>query len=172
MKNRERELVLGNIEGFLGRVMGNLGRVGIEVEGYELDHLGYRAVTGESYEQKVEELEGLGARIHRKIIRERPVDIYRLTRPIEYGERKIQFLELMAPAVGDKFSEGLEHAEFVVEDMSLQELIERYSNLKWSINGIDREIGPEVIVYFEDGTSAKFHTMSIEKIVELEEGIS
>lgn len=160
--------VIGDYEAFLNKVFENLKKAGVEVGSYELDHIAYRATTLESFEKLSCELPNFGKMIHRIVIRNRFVDKYLLDEPINFGGRTIYLLEMLAPAEGDKFSEGLEHAEFVVKDMTLIEFIKKYCRLNWNTKGINREIDPEIAVYFDNGANVKFHTLPLKKVVKME----
>ncbi len=161
------EEIIGDYTNFLARVFKNIDSVGIEIKGCKFDHIAYRAISNKSYDSISRLLGGYGKRISHNIIRNRPVDIYLLDRPLKYQSSEIKYFEVLAPAEGDKFSEGLEHAEFVI-NMDLHSFVGRYPDLEWNINGIDREIGPEVAIYFPDRANVKFKTMSMDEIVRLE----
>ena len=88
--------------------------------------------------------------------------------PIVFDGRRIRYIELLAPAEGDQFAEGLEHAEFIINGCGLEEFITKYPNLEWNTNAIAREIGPDVGVKLSGGFGVKFKTMSFPEIVRLE----
>jgi predicted metalloenzyme YecM len=153
---------------FLDNIFTNLNESDIDVGGYELDHIAYRATTNQSFDKVGLDLNQVGMKIFRNVIRNRFIDIYKLNTPIKYLEREIKFIELLAPAEGDTFNEGLEHVEFVVDNYNLHEFIEKHSSLSWNTNSIDREIGAEVGIKFENGANVKFKTMSMPEIIRLE----
>lgn len=74
----------------------------------------------------------------------------------------------MAPAEGDNFGEGLEHAEFIISGCSLQKFADKYKNVKWNLNSINREFGAEIGIIFGNGYNVKFKTMSMPEIIRLE----
>lgn len=93
--------------------------------------------------------------------------MYELTKPLKYLHRKIKYVEIMAPAEGDKYDTGLEHAEFVIND-KLVEFISKYPTLDWNIKSINRVIGADVGLRFNNAANAKFKTMSMKEIIKLE----
>lgn len=161
--------LIGDTKEFIDRVFDNLNRVGVDVSTYELDHIAYRAITTESYAMISKELSEFANKANSKVIRERAIDMYLLRDPLEYKGNKIKYLELMAPAVGDRFKEGLEHIEFFSKQINLHDLVRKYNQLVWNTNSIDRKIGAEVGLLFENGANAKFKNQSMAEIIDEEE---
>ncbi|MFZ3301510.1 MAG: VOC family protein [Microgenomates group bacterium] len=153
---------------FLDNIFLNLKDIGIDVDKYVLDHVAYRATTDQQFKKISDQLKILGKKIHRITIRNRYVDIYRLNDPIKYLQRTIEFIELLAPAEGDNFKEGLEHVEFIIDDLNLHDFVKKYNSLDWNVNSIDRKIGAEVGIKFKNGANIKFKTMSMPEIIRLE----
>ena len=160
---------LSNHIPFLDQVFKNLSNLGIDTMPYELDHIAYRATTQESFKNVTAYLSVEGTRIHRKIIRNRFVDIYKLNKPLSYKDRNISFVELLSPAEGDTFVEGLEHVEFVVADHKLKEIVENHPSELWNLNGINREYNAEIGLLFENGANVKFHTTPISEVIRHED---
>lgn len=160
--------ILGKYQVFVTRVLANLQSMDIDVGAYELDHIAYRATTEESFSVACRVLPEVATQVSRKVIRDRYVDIWKLNEPLHYENREIVYLEILAPAVGDQFYEGLEHAEFVVNDRSLQVLVVAHPELTWNLNSLNREPNPEIGLKFDDGVNVKFHMLSIAKVIELE----
>ncbi len=162
------DLIIGDWNLFLNKIFSNLKSVNIDVKEFDLDHIAYRATTNEMFESMSLKLAEIGNKIHRIIIRNRFIDIYQLNDEIEYKNRKIKFIELMAPAEGDQFRPGLEHVEFVIQD-NLYGFVKKHNNINWNVKSIDREIGAEVGILFGNGASVKFKNQNLLKIFRLED---
>ncbi|MFZ2153531.1 MAG: VOC family protein [Microgenomates group bacterium] len=152
---------------FLDKVFINLSRVKIDVSQFKIDHIACRTETDNDYREVSAYMRSFGKRVTQVIFKNRPVDMYELDQPLEYHQYKIKYFEVMAPAEGDKYNNGLEHAEFVI-NISLTEFVSRYPNVTWNVNSINRPIGADVGVRFEDAANAKFKTMTMEEIIEAE----
>lgn len=161
------DTIIGDWNKFLDKIFLNLKSVKIDVDKFELDHIAYRATTEKSFVKLSNELVNVARKINRNTIRDRFVDAYQFNEPLIYRGRDICFFELMAPAEGDQFNEGLEHIEFIV-DKDLHDFVKNYPSLKWNVNAIDRPIGADVGIYFENGANIKFKTMSMPSIIRLE----
>jgi predicted metalloenzyme YecM len=161
--------LIGSYVEFLNPVFDNLKNVGIDVSKYGLDHIAYRAVTLGSYQTISNQLLKFAKRANQKTIRDRAVDMYLLDEPLSYQGRQIIYFEVLAPANGDQFAEGLEHSEFVVKDIGLHDFVAKYDQIKWNLNSIDREIGAEAGILFDNGANVKFKNQTMTEIIELEE---
>ena len=93
--------------------------------------------------------------------------MYLLFEPLIYNGQKIKYFEILTPAKGDKFDNGLEHAEFIIEE-DLREFIKKYPSLDWNTNAIEREIGADAGTRFKNQANVKFKTMSMSEIIRLE----
>lgn len=160
--------LIGNYIEFLDIVFDNLVNAKIDVSKYDLDHIAYRAVTLESYQEISNKLLSYAKIVHQKIIRNRPVDIYLLNESLVYKDREVDYFEVLAPAEGDRFKEGLEHCEFVLTDIGLHDFAIKYNHLRLNLDSIDREIGSEVGVLFENGANVKFKNQTMKQIIDLE----
>lgn len=161
--------LIGDHVEFLDRVFNNLDNLGIDVSNYTLDHLAYRAISQESYENISSKLSQFAKRANQKIIRGRAVDMYLLSDSLDYKGRQIVYFEVLAPAVGDQFNEGLEHCEFVVKNIGLHDFVSKYNLVRWNLNSIDREIGAEAGILFENGANVKFKNQTMSEIIDEEE---
>lgn len=160
--------IIGPWSIFLDTIFKDLEKSNIDASQYELDHVAYRATTDTSFNQISEALSKVAKRINRNTIRNRFIDIFELETPLSYKGRSIKFVELTAPADGDTFNEGLEHVEFIINNISLADFVKKYHGLDWNLNAIDREIGPDIGIRLQSGYGAKFKTMSMAEIIRLE----
>jgi hypothetical protein len=158
---------IGDYKKFLDDVYTNIKGLGINVSDFPIDHIAYRTKSKERYEAILNELKNFGTILSEIIIRERPVAIFKLDDPLDYKGMKISFFEILAPAQGDTFyTEGLEHAEFVV-DSPLSEMAKKYPSIDFYFN--DNEINPELILRFPIQANAKFHELPIDEVIKLQE---
>lgn len=155
---------------FLDQVFVNLERAGVDVAGFELDHLCYRVETLEEYRRFKTELVGKANLLHEAVIGGRPIATYELRTPIHYQrsgiQRKISILELPSPKPGSPYRSGLEHVEFVIDE-SFEAFLARYPQLIFDMSGANKASNPEVRLSFED-CSVKFHHQSLKEVIALE----
>ena len=159
--------VIGDHGDFLDKVVANLESVGINIEGMNIDHIAFRATSDRSYQEISLNMLKYGERASRVFFRNRNVDMYLLFESLIYNGQKIKYFEILAPAIGDKFDNGLEHAEFTIKK-DLREFIEKHPSLDWNTNAIEREIGADVGIRFENGANSKFKNMAMDEIIRLE----
>ena len=165
--SKKIENVIGDYRQFLDNVFYNINQVRIDITNYELDHIAYRATTKDSYSKILGNICPLfGILVKKVIIRNREIAIIKLTKPLRYKDKTITFVELMEPADNDKFPEGLEHAEFVV-NKGIEKLKKEYPTINFLF--IQRKINPELILKFKNGANIKFHNSDIEKVLKLQE---
>jgi 8-oxo-dGTP pyrophosphatase MutT (NUDIX family)/predicted metalloenzyme YecM len=160
--------IIGDWQNFLDEILKGLKNINIGVDEFELDHIAYRATNETSFISHCKMLESVAKLLHRNTIRNRFIDIYELFTPIRYDGRIIRYIELLAPAEGDKFNEGLEHAEFVITNIKLNEFVEKFPTLEWNTNAINRNIGADIGIKLSNGYGVKFITQTISEIIELE----
>ena len=154
-----------NYEKFLDKIFANLFLVEISTEGLLLDHIAYRATTSESYNRLFKELVKENKLLDTAIIRDREIAIFELRQAIRYDVHVIPFFELMAPAIGDTYNEGLEHAEFVIDD--IDSFRQKYPKLTFGFK--ERAINSELVLKFENNANVKFHTKDIARVIKLQE---
>lgn len=160
--------IIGDWNNFLDTIFDDLDRLNIDITQFELDHIAYRSTTNDSFTQVGEKLEMIAKRINRNTIRNRFIDIYEFDTPLIYKGRVIKFIELTAPAEGDVFNEGLEHVEFIINKISLDDFVKKHKDLNWNLNAINREVGADIGIGLKSGYGAKFKTMSMPEIIRLE----
>lgn len=160
--------IIGNYKTFLDRVFRFLEDAKIDLnDTKELDHIAYRVTTSKRYQEMKDKLDKIGIKISENIIRNRPIANYKLKNNIIYKNFTIPCIELPAPAEGDNFKEGLEHAEFVTK-IPLKKFLEKYKQLPFDTKGIAKERNADLILNFKS-CAIKFHEQSIIKIIQDEQ---
>lgn len=157
------EQILGPIKPFLDELFNELAKDQIEVSHYELDHICYRVETLQRYQELVEQLSPLGPLLTESIIGGRPISTFKLSTPIRYQDRVISCLELPAPKVGSPYTEGFEHAEFVI-DVPFEIFMEKYAGLHFRTKGMLKTVNPEISRKYPR-LSVKFHYYPIEYVI-------
>jgi len=159
--------IIGNYDSFLDDVFQNIKDTGFGLSEFsELDHICYRVETREMYIAKKIELGEIGDLLSEEIIAGRPIAIYKLKIPILFNGFKIDCIELPAPKVRNRFKEGLEHAEFVI-NVPLSDFLVRHHNINFGLDSYDKEINPELEAEFED-CAVKFHEKNILEVIALQ----
>ena len=91
------------------------------------------------------------------------ISIFKLEQPLMYKEREIYVIEIPAPKEKNKYSEWLEHVEFVI-DKSFEEFKNQYANIDFDTRAEWKEINPDIQLRYED-CSVKFHQNSLEYVI-------
>ncbi|PIP19096.1 hypothetical protein COY23_00120 [bacterium (Candidatus Torokbacteria) CG_4_10_14_0_2_um_filter_35_8] len=154
--------ITGDYKTFLDKVFKNLKDHNIDVSKLELDHLCYRVNSFEKYKEIKNKLASFGTLIAEKIVRGRPIAVFKLNNPLIYKNFSIPYIELPASKQAKNYPEGLEHANFVI-DTSFEEFMEKYKSINFEMKVVDRK-DPEISLKFKD-CAVKFHLQDIEKIV-------
>ncbi|MFA6383008.1 MAG: VOC family protein [Parcubacteria group bacterium] len=155
--------VIGDYKIFLEKIFSNLKSAGFEIgEFKELDHIGYRVENLERYYELKKSLAEFCEKISDKEFAGRPVLVCKLKEPLNYGEFKIEGIEVLAPKEDNKFEEGLEHAEFVTKT-TLPEFLEKHKNITFNLVAYDRKENPELVLEFEN-CAVKFHEQSLLRV--------
>lgn len=134
---------------------------------WSIDHLCYRTESEESYEKNKIIFSNLGELLIESEVNNRLISTFKLFEPIHYHGREIQLLELPAPKKGKPTTEGLEHIE-VVCDLALEDLANQYSHLSVQTKGMEKDFNRELEIEL-DGSAIKFHHLSLESVIHLEE---
>lgn len=143
-----------------------LERDGIDTKGMVLDHLCYRVENLTRYAAIKELLSKNGRLIGEHLIGGRPIATFKLHAPYRYSDRRVDVVELPAPKPGSPYTEGWEHAEFVVVEEPLA-FAARHPSLNWDVSGTGKETNADVRLV-HDGFSVKFHRRSLEEVIALE----
>lgn len=164
--------LLGDIDGFLDKVLTALADDGIDVSDSEMDHICYRVETQERYEAVKDELSELGELLSEAVINGRPIATFKLAEPIVYKDREIYCVEVPSPKKNYKYPEGLEHAEFVIGE-SFGYFIATHPKVKFDAKDIAKANNPDIKIEYK-GFSVKFHRESLEEVIkhEKEQGIT
>jgi predicted metalloenzyme YecM len=155
------ENIIGDYERFLDKIFDNLKKTGISVsELSELDHIAYRTENILQYNQIKEEISVFFSGWNEKVFGGRLILVGRFKRPLKYKQFAVKGFELLAPKNYNKFSEGLEHAEFVIEK-PLPKFYQTYkNNVRFNLSAYKRDENPELIIDFAD-CAVKFHEESL-----------
>lgn len=159
----EVEKILGSPKSFLENIFYNLKKDEIDVLDYELDHICYRVETIERNNQLKNELQKIGDLISENKINGRLIPLIKLKDPIIFEDRKIYLVELPQPKEDHHFKEGFEHVEFVISE-SFDNFMEKYKDLKFKTDGINKEINADIVRQYKDCV-VKFHHQSLEYVV-------
>lgn len=155
--------IIGDYKIFLDKIFSNLEGAGFKFSEFrELDHLGYRVESLERYYELKKSLAEFCETYSDKEFAGRPVLVCKLKAPLVYGEFKIEGIEVLAPKINNKFKEGLEHAEFVMET-TFEEFLEKHKDIKFNLDAYGRRENPELIIEFEN-CAVKFHEQSLLEI--------
>ena len=155
---------------FLQRLFEALAHDGIVTDGLPLDHLCYRVETTDRYTAMKALLSKNGRCLGEHTIGGRPIATYTLNTPFTFQGRSIDVVELPAPKTGSPYTEGWEHAEFVVDEEP-KAFAARYPQLNWDLSGADKKSNADVRLSY-DGFSVKFHRRALSEVIAAEEVIS
>jgi predicted metalloenzyme YecM len=154
-------------------VFNQLEILGIKIEGFEPDHIGYRADSAGEYERICTKLRENGlaqpaSKNAESNVRGRRITVFTLTQPINFNGEFIYYLEVIEPKPGDTrtFSHKLEHVEFVTHHMSLEEFEERYRHLGLNTSDMGRENNPEITITLKSGRTIGFHTTALVEYID------
>lgn len=152
---------------FLRTLFSALREQAVDVEGMFLDHVCYRVETVERYRELCRDLGPIAAMLGEQQIGGRPIATFRLHRPWHFHDRLVDVVEVPAPKVGSPYSEGYEHAEFVVPD--LERFVARHGSLLWELTGMTKAHQAEARLRF-GRISAKFHRRALHELIAAEQG--
>lgn len=159
--------IIGNYDEFLEDILGRVKSEGFELADFiQIDHMCYRTVSPENYQQKKDELDSVARLLGETIINGRPIATFRLHDPVVYEGWRIDAIELPAPKAGADHPEGLEHIEFVLYD-DIPTFLEKYRGKPFELKAADRGINPEVGLKLGN-LGVKFHLLSLPTVVYLE----
>lgn len=130
------------------------------------DHICYRVETDARYHYLKEEFLKYGVLAGEEMVGGRLISIIKLNTPLKYLNYIIECLELPAPKKSKYYSEGLEHAEFIVP--KLRPFMQMHSSLPLKLKGSFDDINPEITLKINATFVAKFHPQGILEVLELE----
>jgi predicted metalloenzyme YecM len=159
--------LLGDVNGFLEKIISALDADKINVSKYELDHVCYRVKSQDEYEQFKSKLSHLGELLTEIEIGERLISTYKLKEPINFRKRKIYLVELPSPKKDSPYPKGLEHVEFVIQD-NFEDFMRKHPNIKFDTSGIGKLINPDIKIKYPK-FSVKFHNKPLEYVIKYEQ---
>jgi predicted metalloenzyme YecM len=107
---------------FIASVLERVENLEINVSGFQIDHICYRAASQQEYTSRKHELEEMGTLLIESIVGGRFISAFKLYEPIVCLDGSmIDVVELPSPKEGSTYPSGLEHCEFVVP--SLEEFV-------------------------------------------------
>ena len=127
---------------------------------FDLDHVGYKCSSLPDYNSKKQEFLNTTQIIHEGEVRGRKVSIFKFKTPVIYKKHTILGFEVVSPAIDEKSESYWEHVEYVVSS-SLQKLVDKHLSVNWDKSALDKPLFSKVVIRFEDGLSAKFHTETV-----------
>ena len=157
-------MILDNYQNFLDKLLKDVEGKGIDVSGYNLDHFGYQCSSDENYDKLKPELEQVARLISENIVGNRRVGIFKLNTSLDYKDKKIEAVEIVAPKEGQVCPSALEHAEFVI-DTDFDSFVKKYPNLPWDTSKVNQPTFPMVTLKLSGDTQVKFHLQPVLEIV-------
>ncbi|PIZ47926.1 hypothetical protein COY32_00925 [candidate division WWE3 bacterium CG_4_10_14_0_2_um_filter_41_14] len=157
-------MILDHTEQFIDRTMTRLGELGIEVTGFDMDHIGYQASSDKDYDELCSEFNTFAKRVSEEIVGGRRVGIYELHEPLKFEGYIIPAIELVAPKAGQQCHSSLEHVEFVIKE-TFESFMSKYPNVAWDVSSIDQKDFPMIKLRFDENTQVKFHIKPVLSIV-------
>lgn len=136
---------------------------------WDIDHLCFRVTSEEEYQEFKEHFESYGKLLIESMVGGRLISTYKLNKPVQYLNYKIELVELPAPKKGKPTPTGFEHIE-VVCDEPFEVLMEKYKHLTLDTKGLSKELNPELEVVLGE-RNLKFHHMSLDAVIEIEKGV-
>lgn len=152
---------------FVDDLLARLAARGVDVSGYEIDHICWRTASRASYDAVKAALIPHARLLTEADVRGRPIATFLLREPIRAGGRVISLLEVPAPKPGAAYAEGWEHAEIVV-GQELASLRARHPTLPFDTSGLAHAGNPELALPLGDGRTVKFHPESLLTVIQRE----
>lgn len=165
--NRKKLDFFNEANKFLSNLFEKMNQVSLNVSDYELDHICYRVISFDEYEEYKVLLSEVGDKLIESEVGGRAIATYKLNTPISFYERRVFIVELPAPKQVSQYSRGFEHAEFVIPH-TFDRFIELNEHCCYDLAGSKKAINPDIRVSFGTNMSVKFHHNSLEDIIELE----
>lgn len=138
---------------------------GIVLSGLPIDHIGYRASSGEDYEAKKRNLMAQSQAYLETKPHGRLNTKCRLKESATVDGFSFDLIEVASPKEGTPFSGVLDHIEFVVPENFI-EFVERYTAI-WSGSEDNGPFNRTVFIATSFGY-VKFHERSLDEVIRLE----
>lgn len=156
---------------FLKKIFSNLRSVGISIEHLQIDHIAFRTSTQADYDYYSSSADKIGRSLGELLVRGRAVGIWALDKPLYFEQFAVPFLEIIAPAQGDReYQNILEHVEFVIPE-KLSDFKKRYSKVSFNLKNFENPINSELILLFPNDCNVKFHEHPIDWVIEEEKKV-
>jgi len=171
------ETIIGDYSGFLNDVLTRTANEGFDFGDFvQIDHLDYRTISLENYEEKKSQLQEVAELKNESIINGRPISTYLLNETIAHPHIEsdssrldpwqVDVVELIAPKDGSDFPEGPNHVEYVLR-RGIPEFLEKYKGKPFEMRAADRGINPEVGLPLGN-LMMKVHNLSLLTVVDLQ----
>lgn len=157
-------IILESFPRFLDDFFGRLASTGIEVNGLEMDHIGYQAQSDAEFDELKPIFLKEGALASEEIVNGRRVAIVKLNQPWVYKDRVIPAVECYAPKPDQQVCAGWEHAEFVVPE-GFEPLMNCYPTLDWITTDMSSPSFAQVKLKLGEDMMVKFHLKPILEMV-------
>ena len=151
---------------FLINLVSELSDLGITTSNLKIDHLCFRVKTSESYQSYQFLFSIHGELLTETLVNGRSISTYRLHEPFRTKNHVVELIELPAPKIGTNYSEGFEHAEFIIKE-SFDLFATKYPKLNFTKSG-QQNTNPELCLKIKNG-QAKFHYTPLDRIIEIEQ---
>ena len=170
---------------FLGRLLENCTRVGLDLSEMLIDHVCIR--VGDNYEMEkrdlIDEYKAKVIGIEDTIIWWRPITVLQMPIPLVYetsalytSEQVIEILELPAPKESHTYKNGVQHAELYpyyhdeINDLQayLKQRVVRYNHLARE-EKYDSTFNPTIAHSFWNDMEIKIHPHPIQQVIEREQ---
>lgn len=126
---------------FLDKLFTEIEARGIDITGFQLDHLAYRTESEPVFTGLKPKFAKFGRLVHEGQISGNTVCIYKLHQPLSYRDQNIPAVELIGPHETINYPTGFEHAEFIIEE-SFEDLIDKYPSINWDKSALVRPVCP------------------------------
>ena len=151
---------------FLQQLTSKLTDRGMDTHLLKCDHLCFRVCTPEEYDFYKVSLGNHAQLLTESPVNGRAISTFLLDSPFQYGPHEVDIVELPSPKTGTYYSTGFEHAEFVINE-SFTSFRLRFKNFSFSDAG-KRTLNPELCLKLGEGMQAKFHHLSLDRVIEIE----
>lgn len=151
---------------FLEKMFAEIDNTNLDYNDWFIDHLCYRTVSQEEYENLKTFLKTKGSLLVESEVGGRLIASFQLNNSINYKHFDIPLIELPAPKKGSNYQAGFEHFEFVISE-NFESLMEQYPEFSFNKKAITKSINPDIQLQFQNG-SVKFHHQSLSEIIQQE----
>lgn len=161
------QAIVGDYSVFLKDIISQVENAGFDTADFtQLDHMCYRTVSNANYIEKKTQLLMVGTLLTETIVKGRPISTIRLAEPVVSGNWRVDCIELPAPKPDSRYTEGLEHVEFVLYD-PIAVFLQKHPDKEFGLRAKDRGVNPDVS-YSLGKYAVKFHILSLQTATYLE----